>query len=280
MTSNFSKIQVDLGRYCDAWDLRDPKPVVEGSRAAIFTVVRKDGPAVLKIFTELGRQDEARSAAALSYFDGNGSVKILENDENALLLEYVEGPDLTELVKEGKDSEATIVIANTLNTLHFNCHPSTGNFPSLREYFSSLYECFGAETSEQSLFQSAVHVADRLLSDELDKVVLHGDIHHQNVLQSKTRGWLAIDPKGVYGERTYDAANSLFNPQIPSLVLDENRLLKTADILAARMRLPKDRLLAFAFVHGCLSAAWSIEDHEDPSLAISVAKLIQKHLVV
>jgi streptomycin 6-kinase len=40
-----------------------------------------------------------------------------------------------------------------------------------------------------------------LLTTQREKVVLHGDMHHGNVLNFGSRGWLAIDPKGLIGER-------------------------------------------------------------------------------
>ena len=49
---------------------------------------------------------------------------------------------------------------------------------------------------------------------------------------SQSRGWLAFDPKGLVGERTYDCANTLCNPGMPELVHNETRLLTNAAILA------------------------------------------------
>jgi aminoglycoside/hydroxyurea antibiotic resistance kinase len=45
--------------------------------------------------------------------------------------------------------------------------------------------------------------------------VLHGDLHHGNVLDFGLRGWLAIDPKGLLGERGFDFANIFTNPISP-----------------------------------------------------------------
>ena len=42
--------------------------------------------------------------------------------------------------------------------------------------------------------------------------MLHGDIHHENILDFGPRGWLAIDPKRLHGERGFDFANILRDP--------------------------------------------------------------------
>ena len=64
-----------------------------------------------------------------------------------------------------------------------------------------------------SLLAEAAATAKDLLADQRDVVVLHGDIHHGNVLDFGPRGWLAIDPKGLIGERTFDFVNILRNPE-------------------------------------------------------------------
>src|SRR3546814_3749922 len=43
--------------------------------------------------------------------------------------------------------------------------------------------------------------ARALLAESRGTGVLHGDIHHDNVLDFGPRGWLAIDPKRLVGER-------------------------------------------------------------------------------
>ena len=54
--------------------------------------------------------------------------------------------------------------------------------------------------------------ARALLSEPREVGVLHGDLHHDNVLDFGVRGWLAIDPKRLVGERGFDFANIFTNP--------------------------------------------------------------------
>ena len=80
-------------------------------------------------------------------------------------------------------------------------------------------------------------------------------VHHYNIRQSP-RGWLAFDPKGLVGERTYDCANSLCNPVMPELVHNEVRLLNNAATLADLLDLDPWRVLAFTYAYACLNASW------------------------
>ena len=111
--------------------------------------------------------------------------------------------------------------------------------------------------------------------------MLHGDIHHRNIRQS-ARGWLAFDPKGLVGERTYDCANTLCNPfpYSDGLVHNERRLLTNAAILADALDIELSRLLAFTFAYACLSASWFLDDNSADNAAwvLRVATLIEPHI--
>jgi streptomycin 6-kinase len=44
-----------------------------------------------------------------------------------------------------------------------------------------------------------------------DDVLLHGDLHHHNILLDHKRGWIAIDPKGVIGHPGLEVGRYSFN---------------------------------------------------------------------
>ena len=54
-------------------------------------------------------------------------------------------------------------------------------------------------------------IAD-LLASGGEPLLLHGDLHQGNILAAGRAPWLAIDPKGVVGEATYETAALLHNP--------------------------------------------------------------------
>jgi streptomycin 6-kinase len=109
--------------------------------------------------------------------------------------------------------------------------------------------------------------------------VLHGDIHHRNIRQS-ARGWLAFDPKGLVGERTYDCANTLCNPPIPELAHNETRLLTNASILADALALDVSRVLAFTYAYACLNASQCLRIGADEVVEwfLKVAVMVEPHL--
>jgi len=120
-----------------------------------------------------------------------------------------------------------------------------------------------------------------LFADLLDSmaapVLLHGDLHHENILRAQRQPWLAIDPKGLAGEPAYEVGAHLRN--LPAHLLaqpqPERFIARRADILAEELGLDRDRLLGWGLAQAVLSAWWCIEDNmECWDLAIHYAGLI------
>jgi len=96
-----------LSHYLAQWNLSDARPIAQTFLGQTYKVQSSYGPAVLKIFTAIGSADGIAGALTLRFFDGGGAVRLFEGDAGAMLIEYADGRDLTGLVREGKDDEAT-----------------------------------------------------------------------------------------------------------------------------------------------------------------------------
>ncbi|HEX2211426.1 MAG TPA: aminoglycoside phosphotransferase family protein, partial [Longimicrobium sp.] len=86
------------------------------------------------------------------------------------------------------------------------------------------------------------------------------------------RGWLAIDPKGLVGERGFDFANLFCNPDLETAT-SPGRLARQAGVVAAAAGMERARLLRWVLAWAGLSAAWSLEDADDATLALAVAEI-------
>ena len=263
------------------WSLSDPYLLAETPTSQVYTVWFEDTQVVLKVLKPLG-YEEKTGAAALRYFNGSGAVKLLRANEDAYLLEYADGEDLKELVERGEDEQATEIIADVLNKLHSVQQPELPHeLFTLNRWFHSLFVKADQDQRDgvHSIYVNAASLAQLLLADPHDVCVLHGDIHHENIRFKDQRGWLAFDPKGLIGERTFDAANTLCNPiTMPHLVQNESRLLKNADILAHKLNIDRQRILQFTFAYACLSASWIVEDGDDPDHDMAIAQILIPHI--
>jgi streptomycin 6-kinase len=247
-----------LNYYLAAWNLANPQFLTQTMTSHIYTVTYQTETVVLKLLSP-SEIDEQRGAVALRCFDGHGAVRLLRYDEGAQLMEYAAGDELVTLVERGEDENATHIIAQVIQQLH---SVPQKNFPHdglimLERWFEALFNKAASDKQLgiDSIYVRSASLANRLLVDQREVRVLHGDIHHRNIRKT-SRGWLTFDPKGLIGERTYDCANTLCNPVMPELVHNETRLLTHARILAETLALDLSRVLAFTYAYACLNASW------------------------
>lgn len=263
-----------LGPWMDHWRLvADGKPFCTrfGSRLA---PVRRDGvPAMLKV---AGGEEESRGAAVMAWWAGVGAARVLAHEGDAILLERAGGErSLAAMSRSGEDDAAMRVLCRAAEALHA---PRPGWPPStlvpLERWFQALAP---AAESHGGVFRQSLNASRALLAAPAQSVVLHGDLHHDNVLDGGDRGWLAIDPKGLIGEPGFDYANMLCNPGI-DVAGAEGRLGARVAIASAESGIEPRRLLRWLLAYAGLSAAWTLGDGGDASQALAMARLAAKAL--
>ena len=137
----------------------------------------------------------------------------------------------------------------------------------LSRWFEALSPAAGIHGGLLAQADAAAH---DLLATPREVVTLHGDIHHGNVLDAGARGWVAIDPKGLLGERTFDFVNILRNPDAAT-ALAPGRFDRQVEVLVDATALDRTRLLKWTLAFAGLSAAWHLADGEAADLDLAVA---------
>lgn len=270
-----------LHHYLAAWELTDPQELAQTRTGRIYTVTYGAQTLILKLLAT-SETEEQSAALALRHFDGHGAVRLIRSGEGALLMEFAAGHELVTVVERGEDENATRIIAHVIDQLHGvpQDAPQSGLMP-LDRWFGTLFSKaeVDQEAGIESIFVRGAELGRRLLADQRDVRVLHGDIHHYNIRQSP-RGWLAFDPKGLVGERTYECASMLCNPVMPDLVHNETRLLASVAILADMLTLDPWRVLAFTYVYACQNASWRLQFGVSDIVQwpLKVAAIVEPHL--
>jgi streptomycin 6-kinase len=123
--------------------------------------------------------------------------------------------------------------------------------------------------------QKAKKLRDQLLETSKPDVLLHGDLHHDNILRNGD-DWVVIDPKGVIGEPAYEVAAFIRNP-IPELLthadaptIIQGRITRFVELLG----IPAKRIHDYCFVQAVLSWVWAIEDGSDASYFEQLTKIL------
>ena len=217
--------------------------------------------------------DEERLGGLLMvWWDGQGAAPVLAYDTQVILLERAEGREaLTAMAEQGQDENASRIICAVVAELHAPRAKPLPSLVPLTEWFSELEP---AAASHGGILSSSATVARQLLAAPRDVGVLHGDIHHANILDFGPKGWLAIDPKGLFGERGFDYANLFRNPT-PEVALQPGRFARQVGLVAAVAGLDRVRLLQWILAKSGPSAAWHLKDGErlETSLAREHANL-------
>lgn len=260
-----NKTVPNLATLVAKWHLTDVQLRAETPRAWLFRVQTETGePAALKILKPAGIGSEGRQSDLLRVWAGNGAVKCLASDGANYLMEWLNGPLLGDLARNGDDMGSAEILAKTAQNLHCNERPDF--VPDLRQFTMPLADIQPSQMPEGShaLFTKAKEMLARLLADAPAPTLLHGDLHHDNIAKSP-RGWLAYDPKGVLGDPHYEFANSFQNPVgMLNQITNPDRGRKLAEIYATQTGLDKTRLLQWAGTHSALSACWSLQGPDFP----------------
>jgi streptomycin 6-kinase len=246
----------------------DGAPIITpGSR--LLPVRLNDRPAMLKVALDV---DEKYGNRLMTWWDGDGAAQVLAHHEDGLLLERAMGSrSLMHMAMNGEDDEASRILCSALARLHAPRETPPPPLVELGPWFASLRI---ATAQHGGLYALSLQTAENLLANPQDVVVLHGDMHHDNVLDFGERGWLAIDPKRVRGERGFDYANLMCNPDLPTAT-DPARFRRQLDVIVEGAGLDHRRLLLWVLAFAGLSAAWFLEDDalEQASGQLKVAQI-------
>lgn len=260
--------------YLERWQLLPDGPPIVTACSRLLPVRRSGEPAMLKI---AGEAEEKLGGLLMTYWDGEGAARVLACEGDALLLERADdNGKLADMAKSGRDDEASRVLCGVAAKLHAPRGPlPPGLFP-LSEWFQDLWP---AAAEYGGVLAGSAAAARELLAAPQDVTTLHGDLHHGNVLEFGARGWLAIDPKRLVGERGFDFANIFCNPDLETATAP-GRLTRQSYIVAETAGLDRQRLLKWILAYAGLSAAWWLGDGVEPALDFVVAKQALAELAI
>lgn len=218
----------------------------------------------------------SRSSEVLEFWNGVGSVKLLGRGEGFQILEYLDGQDLQSVLDESTRISIWLGITKQLHS-HSSNPSLREKLPNIREWFSSLEKM--ASQRKDLAWEAAWKIFLELQTESAKSVVLHGDLHHENIRFSE-RGWLALDPKGLIGEPALESAIYFYNPIPRSHDLERrDHILETAHKMAGGLKVDSKKILSYAYVFGFLSASWMLEDGEDPKEVLRISQAIGKCLL-
>jgi len=260
-----------LDDYIRRWGLvPDAEPILT-TTSYLLPVSYRGQPAMLKLAM---CEEERRGNAVMAWWNGDGAARVFARCDDAIVMERANsGSSLVDLSRTGRDDDAVRIACAVLSRLHSHNALQRPSVVSLGAWFEPLT---AASWPAGNLLRLSAAVAKDLLSEPLmDEVILHGDLHHGNILHFGERGWLAIDPKGLLGDRVFDYANLLCNPSHQIAV---DRFSQRVAILVDAAGIDRRRLLQWTLAWSGLSALWMMEDGLSPETRLCIAALAATEL--
>ncbi|KRE15008.1 streptomycin kinase [Bosea sp. Root381] len=251
------------------------KAVVDGQpittpASRLLPVRQRGAPAMLKLTDS---EDERQGHRLLEYWNGDGAARLLSrsDDGSAMLIERATGSrSLSAMARNGYDDEATAILCDAIAALHKPHGSAPAGLIPLETWFREL---FPMAASRGGALAHSGSVAREVLATQQEIVPLHADCHHDNVLDFEGRGWLAIDPKCVIGDRAFEYAILFCDPDLadpqPPVAVAPGVFERRLEIVLERSGLERGRLLCWIIAWCGLSAAWFLGD-DDPLAEINL----------
>ncbi|MBO9665595.1 MAG: fructosamine kinase family protein [Bdellovibrio sp.] len=195
----------------------------------------------------------------LRHFPGY-AVQVLgaEKSHGAILMERLEPGVTLKQATEHDDDEKTLILASMIKGLHSRSIIG-GVFKHLSELAKDLDVLEGAV--DKKLLAKARGIFAELTLDRSQDRLLHGDLHHGNILKHKV-SWKVIDPHGYLGDPTFEMAVMMYNPldAFPTNRPLKKTLERRFAILNEQLYFDLQRMKMWAFAMAMLSTAWTFED--------------------
>lgn len=222
-------------------------------------VVLKVGVPHAELFTEM---------EALRLYGGKGAVCFLDADRElgAILMQRVQPG--TMLWQLGDNGQETRIAASVMRELSVPV-PSIHNLPSFSQWVERAFRLTRTVWDPQELMpRDLVDRAEQAFKEiergKSKDVMLHGDLHHENILFDEQGGWIAIDPKGVIGAPCLEVGRFLQNRLPNHLPLEYRKRMidDRLEILSVELGYSREILAAGGLVDCVLSHCWGFEDED------------------
>ena len=250
-----------LSKYSNIFDLRDLRLCGNLSYNLVLSgECLKYGSVIVKI----GLPDNGvlNEMIALEAYNGKLACKCHFSDkkDRVMILErLIPGETLHKIKDRLKRVE---IFAQTANDLMIE-DPENQRLPLYGEVLARAFQKADNDSDKYKELIGQIRQAEKFYREiteaKLPKYLLHGDLHHGNILSCK-EGWKAIDPHGFIGERIVEAARFMEN-EIAIEELSESNIREVIDLTSKYYREDKDKLARVLFIDHILTGCWNIEEN-------------------
>ena len=296
----FTSLLADFGRR---WGLTYLGFAPEGlaTNVVLFAETSAGTPVVLK--TGYPDPENLTSIIALEAYGGRHAVRLLASDldQQVILMERVlPGTNFRQARRDGSRVAGSFGDSGAENPgdpLHlFASLPvrqwSDSGLPEFEAWLvkarRDYQQCKLYDEAFLLHLDGAIRCYEGLVDRYPSNVLLHGDLHHENILFDATRGWLAVDPKGVIGPAVMECGRFIHNfiedelgmPDLSMAPDDrvEEVLRSRIDHFSRRIAVPWADVVSVAYVDLVVSTCWTLIDGDEEAMPLNLICIVQRLL--
>ena len=255
------KAHTNLETYAILWHLSGLRQIDYNSVNHLFTCISaKHGPCILKISPRVN--ETITEHGMLTALDGNRLCKVYEADlvNGVLLIERITPG--TPLREEPDLSTRLAIFCGLFPGLH-QPPADKATYPTYMDWVSRIAAYTQTRIDYKDLSEkmtTAEEICRRLWEKYPRELLLHGDLHHDNILLGE-HGYHIIDPKGVIGDPVFD---------IPRFILNEadldqgDKFAYIIRVLAEKLGIPDVDIRLLFYVETCMANSWKVESNREP----------------
>lgn len=266
----------------EEWGLTVDGALMNGFCSLVAPVLTADGErAVLKLHTDADADESDFEHLALQHWHGNGTVLLLRADprRRAMLLERLHPRDLTTI----GDLEACEVVADLYGRIHVPALPQLRTVTSYVERWTADLEALPHDVPiPRRMREQCLTLARDLVADPASVGrIIHGDLHHHNVLAADREPWLVIDPKPMSGDPHYEVAPMLWNRWDDIVAGDvRTNLRRRFHTIVDTAGLDEDRARDWVVVRMVHNMSWAVIDGDPDedylTMCVAIIKAVQE----
>ncbi|MDF2543644.1 MAG: aminoglycoside resistance protein [Herbinix sp.] len=265
----YEKIKKDLEVYSHKWKLEIVQLVDYFSVNCIFICKSDDfGNAILKIGNQ--NNEILTEYNTLKEYDGKHFCKVYASDlENGIILEELIKPG-RQLRNEKSLEKRLNIFSSLYNGLHIK--PKNPNiYPTYSDWVSRITKYMSNRPDYKELYyymKKAEDICHGINSLHAKKMLLHGDLHHDNILLQGDTQYKIIDPKGVVGDPIFDVPRFILNENDDEISTEENykKICCIIQYLEKSLGIPSAIIKQCYFIEMTMANCWDVESNGTPNM--------------
>ena len=240
-------------KYKDQWELSEItfQQSLSINSLIFYAFSKRYGKVILKILINNEFDEDIKEIMSLIQFQGENFCKLYEYslEDKVYIMERIIPADT--LYESARREERIKIAGAIFNVLHKPDLPDS-TFPTYSEWFEAGKEGTKNRKDCEELRQyleSAENMLKEICRKYSRNVLLHGDLHHENILKNENGSYTVIDPKGVIGDPVFDLSRFILDEFRDNLVSEpKESILDFVKKLGDSVNIPFGILLRCLFI--------------------------------